>query len=175
MVKSSSPVAREKEKRERASSCSPKMRADSVSQSPAGPENPSGTDTNSRRTISLSVESLSMTPTITPEVLESEKKKSGGRGRFSLRKFLRLGHSKDGDKSNGSATTRSEEVLSAAAIKPRLEIIHPFDLNGAAVEVVRADGKPHGEDSSSTSSVSSENKVKLFTNLILCDKTIIVL
>ncbi|KAJ9579553.1 hypothetical protein L9F63_004738 [Diploptera punctata] len=62
---------------------------------------------------------------------ESDKKKaSTGKGRFSLRKFLRFGGSKE-DKTADQVTVEELPVP-----RPRLEIIHPSELNGSNVEVV---------------------------------------
>ncbi|XP_012281505.1 uncharacterized protein LOC105700329 isoform X2 [Orussus abietinus] len=121
--KSDSPVVREKEKRERASSCSPKFRK-AVSEAPDPcPEAP---ESNSRRNISLSQDSLANN-----EKME-EKKKT--RSRFSLKKFLRMGSKKDVDTIGGSG--RIDEIPCTPQPKPRLEIIHPLELDGAAVEVL---------------------------------------
>jgi len=163
LIKSSSPVAGDKEKRERASSCSPKLRAEVVSHSPSGmSSNPTPfPEPAPRRSLSLSVESLSTTaPVVTPT--EQEKRKSShGRGRFSLRKFLRFGVSKEDKTVSSVAVERREDVGPSLPVpRPRLEIIHPSELNGCNVEVVRGDARnvrQHLEDSSSTASSSSEN------------------
>lgn len=163
LIKSSSPVAGDKEKRERASSCSPKLRAEVVSHSPSGmSSNPTPfPEPAPRRSLSLSVESLSTTaPVVTPS--EQEKRKpSHGRGRFSLRKFLRFGVSKEDKTVSSVAAERREDVGPSLPVpRPRLEIIHPSELNGCNVEVVRGDARnvrQHLEDSSSTASSSSEN------------------
>ncbi|XP_015598904.1 PHD finger protein rhinoceros isoform X2 [Cephus cinctus] len=127
-VKSDSPVVREKEKRERASSCSPKFRK-AVSETPdpciQTPE------PAPRRTISLSQDSLA-----NPDRLE-EKKKT--RSRFSLKKFLRMGSKKDADMIPGGSSPKIDEIPSTPQPKQRLEIIHPLELDGAAVEVVSSD------------------------------------
>nr|XP_031847524.1 treacle protein isoform X1 [Nomia melanderi]XP_031847525.1 treacle protein isoform X1 [Nomia melanderi]XP_031847526.1 treacle protein isoform X1 [Nomia melanderi]XP_031847528.1 treacle protein isoform X1 [Nomia melanderi] len=129
--KSDSPVVREKEKRERASSCSPKFRK-AVSDLP-DPTNAQNSDPASRRTISLSQDSL----TSGQEVREEKKR---GRSRFSLKRFLRMGSRKDVDMVGGHASgSRIDEIPSTPQPKPRLEIIHPLELDGAAVEVVGND------------------------------------
>lgn len=133
--KSDSPVVREKEKRERASSCSPKFRkAVSDLPDPTAPlQNPTANDPTSRRSISLSQDNL----TSGPEVRE-EKKRS--RPRFSLKRFLRMGSRKDVDMVHGGGhASRIDEIPSTPQPKPRLEIIHPLELDGAAVEVVGND------------------------------------
>ncbi|XP_033190919.2 uncharacterized protein LOC117157194 isoform X2 [Bombus vancouverensis nearcticus] len=129
--KSDSPVVREKEKRERASSCSPKFRK-AVSDLP-DPTSAQTCDPASRRTISLSQDSLASGP----EVREEKKR---GRPRFSLKRFLRMGSRKDVDMVSGHASnSRIDEIPSTPQPKPRLEIIHPLELDGAAVEVVGND------------------------------------
>lgn len=130
--KSDSPVVREKEKRERASSCSPKFRK-AVSDLPDPTSAQTVSDPASRRTISLSQDSL----TSGPEVREEKKR---GRPRFSLKRFLRMGSRKDVDMVGGHASSsRIDEIPSTPQPKPRLEIIHPLELDGAAVEVVGND------------------------------------
>lgn len=129
VVKSDSPVVREKEKRERASSCNSKFRK-AISEAPDPcvrvPE------PSPRRTISLSQDSLA-----NPDRLE-EKKKS--RSRFSLKKFLRMGSKKDVDMTTmGSSSPKIDEIPTTPQPKPRLEIIHPLELDGADVEVVSND------------------------------------
>lgn len=146
-LKSDSPVVREKEKRERSSSCSPKFRKavcdlpDPTSQ-PASPKQT--VETAPRRTISLSQDSL----TAEKEVRE-EKKRGRNRRGFSLKRFLRMGSRKDIDMMTGQTSgTKADEIPSTPQPKPRLEIIHPLELDGAAVEVVgndRVTGKI-GED-----------------------------
>ncbi|XP_053975417.1 uncharacterized protein LOC128874590 isoform X1 [Hylaeus volcanicus] len=128
--KSDSPVVREKEKRERASSCSPKFRK-AVSELP-DPTSAQAVDPASRRTISLSQDSL----TTNQEVREEKKR---GRSRFSLKRFLRMGSRKDVDMVGHSSNARIDEIPTTPQPKPRLEIIHPLELDGAAVEVVGND------------------------------------
>ncbi|XP_076296037.1 uncharacterized protein LOC143216652 isoform X1 [Lasioglossum baleicum] len=128
--KSDCPVVREKEKRERASSCSPKFRK-AVSELP-DPTSAQSSDPTSRRTISLSQDSL----TNGQEVREEKKR---GRSRFSLKRFLRMGSRKDVDMVSGHGSVRTDEIPSTPQPKPRLEIIHPLELDGAAVEVVGND------------------------------------
>ncbi|XP_043465400.1 uncharacterized protein LOC122500505 isoform X2 [Leptopilina heterotoma] len=129
-TKSDSPVVREMEKRERASSCSPKFRkAVSVSESPDPSDR--APEPAPRKNISLSQDSLA-----NPERIE-EKKKS--RSRFSLKKFLRMGSRKDVDMTCGYGS-RMDEIPSTPQPKPRLEIIHPLELDGAAVQVLGNEG-----------------------------------
>ncbi|XP_070154512.1 serine-rich adhesin for platelets isoform X2 [Polyergus mexicanus] len=132
-LKSDSPVVREKEKRERSSSCSPKFRR-AVCDLP-DPMNgiadaKQSVESVSRRTISLSQDSL----TNEKEVRE-EKKRGRNRRGFSLKRFLRMGSRKDMNVVIGQSG-KSDEIPSTPQPKPRLEIIHPLELDGAAVEVV---------------------------------------
>ncbi|PSN47608.1 hypothetical protein C0J52_04559 [Blattella germanica] len=78
-----------------------------------------------RKSLSVSVESLS-----TPE--PEKKKSSSGKARFSLRKLLRLGASRE-EKIGSCEVSQTEEV---PIPRPRLEIIHPSELNGSNVEVL---------------------------------------
>lgn len=128
-LKSDSPVVREKEKRERASSCSPKFRK-AVCEAPDPCVHPAAPEPAPRRTISLSQGSLA-----TADKTE-EKKKS--RPRFSLKRLLRMGTRKDVDMTaSGASGSRLDEIPTSPQPKPRLEIIHPLELDGAAVEVLR--------------------------------------
>ncbi|KAG7190663.1 hypothetical protein KM043_006741 [Ampulex compressa] len=129
-LKSDSPVVREKEKRERASSCSPKFRK-AVCEVPDPTNVQQSPDSGSRRTISLSQDSLACGP----EVREEKKR---GRSRFSLKRFLRMGSRKDVDMTIGHAS-RMDDIPCTPQPKPRLEIIHPLELDGAAVEVLGND------------------------------------
>ncbi|XP_018374484.1 PREDICTED: uncharacterized protein LOC108768529 isoform X2 [Trachymyrmex cornetzi] len=135
-LKSDSPVVREKEKRERSSSCSPKFRK-------AVCDLPDPTNENAkqpiesvpRRTISLSQDSLT-----TEKDVREEKKRGRNRKGFSLKRFLRMGTRKDMDVITGQTSgARTDEIPSTPQPKPRLEIIHPLELDGAAVEVVGND------------------------------------
>lgn len=135
-LKSDSPVVREKEKRERSSSCSPKFRK-AVCDLP-DPTNESAkqpVESVPRRTISLSQDSLT-----TEKEVREEKKRGRNRRGFSLKRFLRMGTRKDMDVITGQTSgAKIDEIPSTPQPKPRLEIIHPLELNGAAVEVVGND------------------------------------
>lgn len=130
LVNIDSPVVREKEKRERASSCTPKI---------LGISDDNVLDENSyvapepapRKSLSVSTDSLTAGA-------GEEKKKEKHRGRFSLKKFLRMGSSKDLPKvPMDSIVLKTEEPNNGAPQpKPRLVIVHPSELNGAKVEVV---------------------------------------
>lgn len=118
------PVVREKEKRERASSCpklpqivgaSPKLDVDMIPE-PAP-----------RRILSISTDSLAN--------MDDSKRKEKTKGKFSLKKFLRMGSTKDLTKLPVE-TCRFDELDVAPTPKPRLVIVHPSELNGAKVEVV---------------------------------------
>ncbi|XP_039311071.1 uncharacterized protein LOC105200249 isoform X3 [Solenopsis invicta] len=135
-LKSDSPVVREKEKRERSSSCSPKFRK-AVCDLP-DPTNESAkqpVECVARRTISLSQDSLT-----TEKEVREEKKRGRNRKGFSLKRFLRMGTRKDMDVFAGQMSgAKTDEIPSTPQPKPRLEIIHPLELDGAAVEVVGND------------------------------------
>ncbi|XP_020281983.1 proteoglycan 4 isoform X2 [Pseudomyrmex gracilis] len=135
-LKSDSPVVREKEKRERSSSCSPKFRkAVSDVPDPTNSTNKQPVESTARRTISLSQDSLT-----TEKEVRGEKKRSRNRKGFSLKRFLRMGSRKDMDMMTGQTSgAKTDEIPSTPQPKPRLEIIHPLELDGAAVEVVGSD------------------------------------
>ncbi|XP_046977142.1 uncharacterized protein LOC124543116 isoform X2 [Vanessa cardui] len=129
-MKSDSPVVREMEKRERAVMSSlPKLRGsdDETKKTEHTPE------PAPRRNISLSHDNL----------LIDEKRK--GKYKFSIKKLLRIGSSKDLDKKELSVATvtklspKTEEIYDLTPKpKPRLVIIHPLDINGSTVEVVKS-------------------------------------
>ncbi|KAK9887198.1 hypothetical protein WA026_021040 [Henosepilachna vigintioctopunctata] len=119
-----SPVVREKEKRDRASSCpklptvvaaSPKIEFE-ICPEPAP-----------RKNLSVSTDSLASA--------DDGKRKEKTKGKFSLKKFLRMGSNKDLSKLP-IETYKFDEIDSAPLPKPRLVIVHPSELNGAKVEVV---------------------------------------
>lgn len=138
--KADCPVVREMEKRERATtSSSPKLKkslgptveplVDSI-QSENSPE--------PRRSISLSHQDITSCTLSTDKLDEKKKSKS----RFSLKKLLRMGGSrKDMNlmSTMASSATKADELPGTSQPKPRLEIIHPLELDGAAVEVLRHD------------------------------------
>lgn len=137
-LKSDSPVVREKEKRERASSCSPKFRP-LINANPTGGQTqtlekiPAVPEPTPRRSISLSHDNL----------ITDDKKK--GKMKFSLRKLLRIGSSKELDKKDlqiafdQNLTPKREEMSELTPRpKPRLVIIHPLELNGSSVEVLKS-------------------------------------
>lgn len=154
-LKSDSPVVREKEKRERSSSCSPKFRK-AVCDLP-DPTNESVKPTIEsvpRRTISLSQDSLT-----TEKEVREEKKRGRNRKGFSLKRFLRMGTRKDMDIITGQTSgMKTDEIPSTPQPKPRLEIIHPLELDGAAVEVVGNDriSVRMGDDQTDSCGVKSD-------------------
>ncbi|XP_068633903.1 uncharacterized protein [Battus philenor] len=128
-MKSDSPVVREMEKRERAvMSLTPKTKtAEDIDKKDLQPE------PAPRRSISLSHDNL----------LLDEKRK--GKLKFSIKKLLRIGSSKDLDKKELNVATvtkvshKAEEIYDLTPKpKPRLVIIHPLDINGSNVEVVKS-------------------------------------
>lgn len=132
-MKSDSPVVREMEKRERATmSAAPKTRP---AEEPVELRKVDGTpEPAPRRNISLSHDNL---------LLEEKRK---GKYKFSIKKLLRIGSSKDLDKkelsiskiATVSSSSKVEEIYDyAPKPKPRLVIIHPLDINGSNVEVVK--------------------------------------
>ncbi|KAJ2950922.1 hypothetical protein O0L34_g5291 [Tuta absoluta] len=142
-MKSDSPVVREMEKRERATnalpSSSPKTKTNEEPTKALTPDLPKKMEMAPtpepapRRNISLSHDNLLM----------EEKRK--GKYKFSIKKLLRIGSSKDLDKKELTvasmpkvAPSKPEEIYDyAPKPKPRLVIIHPLDINGSNVEVVK--------------------------------------
>ncbi|XP_049872680.1 uncharacterized protein LOC126371436 isoform X2 [Pectinophora gossypiella] len=138
-MKSDSPVVREMEKRERAT-----ISAASSVPKPKPVEEPVQIQETKkadmaptpepapRRNISLSHDNL---------LLEEKRK---GKYKFSIKKLLRIGSSKDLDKKELTVpvipklSSKPEEIYDyAPKPKPRLVIIHPLDINGTNVEVVK--------------------------------------
>ncbi|KAL1516397.1 hypothetical protein ABEB36_000315 [Hypothenemus hampei] len=114
-----SPVVREKEKRERnerANLLTAKMPAEEniyVAPSPAP-----------RKSLSISTDNL----------VNNVDDKRKAKGRFSLRKFLRMSSNKDVSRFSGD--TLSMGNVNGPKPRPRLVIVHPSELNGSKVEVV---------------------------------------
>ncbi|KAL3277207.1 hypothetical protein HHI36_012557 [Cryptolaemus montrouzieri] len=140
-VNNESPVIREKEKRERASSCpklpnivaaSPKVDAE-IAPAPAP-----------RKSLSVSTDSLA--------TVDDIKRKEKIKGKFSLKKFLRMGSNKDLSKLP-LETCKFNELDYAPMPKPRLVIVHPSELNGSKVEVV---AKPLGANQVDGGRVSND-------------------
>jgi hypothetical protein len=104
---------------------------------------------------------LSLTAPATAPTEHDKKKSSHGRARFSLRKFLRFGGSKEDKTVSSMEVQKQEEIVPTLPVpRPRLEIIHPSELNGCNVEVVRGDAsnvRQHLEDSGIEASSFSEN------------------
>ncbi|XP_011296876.1 uncharacterized protein [Fopius arisanus] len=140
-LKSDCPVVREKEKRERAtSSSSPKLRKSlgpTVEDSSFSPVSPDQSP-EPRRSFSLSQQDIPSSSVASDKLEEKKKSKS----RFSLKKLLRMGGSrKDMNlmQTGASVGAKGEDIPGTSQLKPRLEIIHPLELDGAAVEVLRHD------------------------------------
>ncbi|GAB0099695.1 uncharacterized protein DMENIID0001_155820 [Sergentomyia squamirostris] len=126
-VKSSSPVVREKDKRERAT-INPKFRSlNSLNSHNYYTEKnrPSTPEPAPRKSLSLSQDNL---------LMEKPKK-----AKFSIRKFLRMGSSKTMEDSSSKRNGIYEEL--PGQTKPRLVIIHPIDINTSGVEVVKDTSK----------------------------------
>lgn len=136
--KSSSPVIREKDKRERAT-INPKFRSlntfSSNYKNHADKARPSTPEPAPRKVLSMSQDCL----------LDDKKKKN----KFSIKKFLRMGSSKSSEPIyDKKDSTYSKMVLGDKdgmpgdrSSKPRLVIIHPIDINQMEVEVVKEMGK----------------------------------
>lgn len=167
-MKSDSPVVRELEKRERAQFI-PKPKQNDEKDISEVKMSVSPPEPAPRRNISLSHDNL---------LIEDKRK---GKMKFSIRKLLRIGSSKDLDKKELSVATvtkivsKSEEIFDMTPKpKPRLVIIHPLDINGTNVEVVKSNDMTESlkrisnDDSSSIYSGSSaatdpETPVKVIT------------
>lgn len=129
-MKSDSPVVREMEKRERATmSSAPKSKTTEEIET----KKDTAPEPAPRRNISLSHDNLLM----------DDKRK--GKLKFSIKKLLRIGSSKDLDKKEltiapvTKVMSKSEEIYDLTPKpKPRLVIIHPLDINGSNVEVVKS-------------------------------------
>lgn len=140
--KSTSPVIREKDKRERAT-INPKFRSLNTfsSQYKAAQQQkllqrPTTPEPAPRNSLSLSHDNL---------LLDDKNKKT--KNKFSIKKFLRMGSTKPTepiyDKKDGTYGKVNTENgdLAMPPTKPRLVIIHPIDINQMEVEVVKELGK----------------------------------
>lgn len=143
--KSSSPVIREKDKRERAT-VNPKFRSlntfSTQYKNQIKEQRPTTPEPAPRKSLSLSQDCL----------LDDKKKKN----KFSIKKFLRMGTNKPEpiyDKKDfglyGKVTVHDKEAACTTLpqVKPRLVIIHPIDINKNEVEVIKdvANGSPSPE------------------------------
>lgn len=119
------PVVREMEKRDRASSCSPKLQGeDDIVQEESNYA--SIPEPIPRKSLSMSIDNL-----------VEEKQKEKVKGRFSLKKFLRISSSHKHSPKLHCEIARTEDVHDGmSTTKPRLVIVHPLDLSGTKVEVV---------------------------------------
>lgn len=136
--KSSSPVIREKDKRERAT-VNPKFRSlntfSSNYKSHTEKARPTTPEPVPRKNLSMSQDCL----------LDDKKKKN----KFSIKKFLRMGTSKSSDpiyekreSAYGKMVLSDKDGMPGdRSSKPRLVIIHPIDINQMEVEVVKEMGK----------------------------------
>lgn len=136
--KSSSPVIREKDKRERAT-INPKFRSlntfSSNYKNHAEKPRPTTPEPAPRKGLSLSQDCL----------LDDKKKKN----KFSIKKFLRMGSSKSSEpiydkreSAYGKMILGDKDGMPGdRSSKPRLVIIHPIDINQMEVEVVKEMGK----------------------------------
>lgn len=124
-LKSTSPVVREKDKRERAT-INPKFRSLNSLNSHNyynEKQRPSTPEPAPRKSLSLSQDNL---------LMDKPKK-----AKFSIRKFLRMGSSKTLEDAGTKRSGIYEELPGTAMqTKPRLVIIHPIDINTSGVEVV---------------------------------------
>lgn len=137
--KSTSPVIREKDKRERAT-INPKFRSLNTfsSQYKAAQQQkllqrPTTPEPAPRNSLSLSQDNL---------LLDDKNKKT--KNKFSIKKFLRMGSNKPNepiyDKKEGvygKVNAENGDGTGIPATKPRLVIIHPIDINQMEVEVVK--------------------------------------
>lgn len=136
--KSSSPVIREKDKRERAT-INPKFRSlntfSSNYKNHADKTRPTTPEPAPRKVLSMSQDCL----------LDDKKKKN----KFSIKKFLRMGSSKSSEpiydkreNAYGKMILGDKDGMPGdRSSKPRLVIIHPIDINQMEVEVVKEMGK----------------------------------
>lgn len=136
--KSSSPVIREKDKRERAT-INPKFRSlntfSSNYKNHAEKARPTTPEPAPRKVLSMSQDCL----------LDDKKKKN----KFSIKKFLRMGSSKSSEpiydkreSAYGKMILSDKDGMPGdRSSKPRLVIIHPIDINQMEVEVVKEMGK----------------------------------
>lgn len=117
------PVVREMEKRDRAASCSPKLQVDEEAQQEESNYASIPEPAVVRKHLSMSTDSL------------NDEKRKEKKGRFSLKKFLRISNSNKDSHKLGDVL-RNDDVHDGPNHKPRLVIVHPLDLSGAKVEVV---------------------------------------
>lgn len=134
----SSPVIREKDKRERAT-INPKFRSlntfSSNYKNHTEKARPTTPEPVPRKVLSMSQDSL----------LDDKKKKN----KFSIKKFLRMGSNKSSEPIYGKRESAYGKMVVGdkdgmpgdRSSKPRLVIIHPIDINQMEVEVVKEMGK----------------------------------
>ncbi|XP_055702259.1 uncharacterized protein LOC129801346 [Phlebotomus papatasi] len=144
-LKSTSPVVREKDKRERAT-INPKFRSLNSLNSHNyynEKQRPSTPEPAPRKSLSLSQDNL---------LMDKPKK-----AKFSIRKFLRMGSSKTLEDAGTKRSGIYEELPGTAMqTKPRLVIIHPIDINTSGVEVVKDTSKMGIKDESKNNIVTGK-------------------
>ncbi|KAK0086218.1 hypothetical protein PV325_003569 [Microctonus aethiopoides] len=140
ILKSDCPVVREKEKRERATSCSPKFRKmdENLLNRNYNNEIP---ETMSKRCATRSLtrhSSSSYSQVLSNANSVDDEIKKKNKTRFSLKRLLRIGSSKKdlNITSTDSFVEITNDNSSISQFKNRPEIIHPLELNGAAVEIL---------------------------------------
>lgn len=158
LMKSDSPVIREKEKRERAITNIPGQKNKVTDESFDQGISNITPEPAPRRNISLSHDNL---------LLDEKRNK---KLKFSIKKLLRIGSSKDLDKKDLSIATvskvscKTEEIYDLTPKpKPRLVIIHPLDINGSNVEVVKSNYDTAGNFRRMSDEISSIYSGSSFT------------
>ncbi|KAG5882094.1 hypothetical protein JTB14_017513 [Gonioctena quinquepunctata] len=134
----------------RSSSCTPKIFEAERQEEPiyVSPE------PTPRKSLSVSTDCLAT----------DEKRKEKSKGRFSLKKFLRMGSSKDIPKLTAeiSDIKFEDNFERKPQPKPRLVIVHPSELNGDRVEVV---SKPMGDQSKASKPLPPPRNFSEVTNV----------
>lgn len=85
-----------------------------------------------RKVLSLSHEDL-----LTEIDKSEDKRRDKPRAKFSLKKFLRVGGNSKHTESKKQEKDQDVEKAKVPQVKPRLVIVHPLELNGHPVEVMR--------------------------------------
>lgn len=149
------PVVREKEKRDRASSCSPKLQNEEDEHQEES-NYASIPEPVPRKSLFMSTDNL-----------VEEKQKEKTKGRFSLKKFLRISNSSKHVPKLQHEITKNDDVHDGAPhVKPRLVIVHPLDLSGTKVEVVSKSLLSNGDYSVPNNLCSAQCTEQLCSNNI---------